>query len=616
MQKSDAAVDSPIDYTSPEFATPMMQQYLEVKKQYQDAILLFRLGDFYEMFLEDAEIGAKVLDIVLTSRTRGKDGRIPMCGVPYHAVDSYLSKLVKAGHKVAICEQLTEPGKGLVERKVIRVVTPGTLLDEQALDQKKNNYLMSLLLTDDHLALAAVDVSTGDFVATQIPSENWQQQLATYMTKLSPSECLLIPELATDSRIVSILHSHSSPNVIPYPNWPRTAEQAAELLYRQLGVRTLDGFGLINQPQAWRSAAVLLNYLEETQLQPITHLRHIRQLTNTNQVTLDRSTILNLELFTGLRTGNRQSSFIEFFDRTQTAMGGRLLKQWIIHPLATQEAIEARQEVVQLLLDNSQLQDNLTTHLNSIYDLERIVAKLALNNGSPKDLVRLAQTLQHILELKPLIEKSPAPLLQQLAQAWPKKLEQLVQEISTTLAEDPPFDPKQGGLIKEGFHAELDTFLKTIATSQNWIENLEKSERTKTGIATLKVKFNKVFGFYIEISKGQLDRVPSEYQRKQTLVNAERFITPELKQHEEIVLSAQEKRNSLEYRLFKELVEKVLAQTRPLQQAAQAVATLDCLVSMANVAQTWNYTRPTLNSSGQIKITQGVIRWSRRLWAR
>ena len=593
------------DYTSSEFSTPMMQQYLAVKKQYQDSILLFRLGDFYEMFLEDAEIGSKILDIVLTSRTRGKDGSIPMCGVPYHAVDSYLSKLVKAGHKVAICEQLTEPGKGLVERKVVRVVTPGTLLDEQALDHKKNNYLMSLLLTKEHLAVAAVDVSTGDFRATQFPAANWQQQLATLVTKLAPSECLVSPEMATDAPLINILQFHSSPNVISYPHWPRTTEQAADLLQSHLNVATLDGFGLSDQPQAWQAAAVLLTYLEETQLQPITHLRQIRQLTDPSKVTLDRSTILNLELFTGLRSGSRQGSFIEFFDHTYTAMGGRCMKDWLIHPLATKTAIEQRLDAVELLAKNQVLQDQLTEHLKSIADIERIIAKLALKTGSPKDLVRLAHALHHIFKLKPILSATDRPILKQLEQAWPKKLERISQEISTTLVDDPPLDPKQGRLVRLGFHSELDTFLKTIATSQEWITNLEKTERDRTGIATLRVKFNKVFGFYIEVSKAQAEHVPENYQRKQTLVNAERFITPELKKHEEIVLTAQEKRDVLEYQIFLALVRKVLEQTNILQQAAQAVATLDCLVSMATVAATWNYTRPVLTTQGKVQITQG-----------
>lgn len=593
------------EYTSPEFATPMMQQYLEIKKQYQDAILLFRLGDFYEMFLEDAEIGAKVLDIVLTSRTRGKDGRIPMCGVPYHALDSYLSKLVKSGYKVAICEQLTEPGKGLVERKVIRVVTPGTLLDELALDEKKNNFLMSVLLTAEHLAVGIVDISTGEFAATQLPATDWQQHLATLVTQFTPSEYLVTPEIGTNAEIVAILHSHTAANIIPYHAWPSSAQHAQKQLHTQLHVTTLDGFGLGKHPQAWQAAAVLLTYLEETQLQPIAHITQLREINTSAHVKLDRSTILNLELFTGLRSSSKQGSFIDFFDQTKTAMGGRLLKYWITHPLTSIKEIEERQGAVAALVADKDLKLSLQDHLSSLYDLERIISKLALQNGSPKDVMRLAHALTHIMEMRPLLESSQSPLIKKLLKAWPKELHTLIEKICKTLVENPPFDPKQGGLIKLGFHSELDTFLTTIKKSEIWIENLEKTERSRTGIATLKVKFNKVFGFYIEVSRVQSSHVPAEYQRKQTLVNAERFITPELKQHEEIVLSAQEKRNALEYRLFTELVASILKHTAFIQAAAHAAATLDCVVSMAEVAERWHYTRPELNDRGEIEITQG-----------
>jgi DNA mismatch repair protein MutS len=606
MSKSPATF-SDEQLSSPEFSTPMMQQYMQLKFKYADCILLFRLGDFYEMFLDDAEIGARVLGIVLTSRSRGKDGRIPMAGIPYHAVDSYLHKLIKAGYKVAICEQLSEPGKGLVEREVVRIITPGTLLDEKILDAKTNNYVMALTQEKDVLGIAVADLSTGDFLSGEVSAA----QLSDVFLQLSPAECIIPPDLFKQPAFLELIRQQGAFPISPYTDWSTHARQAPKYLKKTLRVGSLESFGLTHHPIAQQATAALLGYLEYTQKTSVHHFSHISPLITDSYLRMDRSTIANLELFRSLRSESDHHSLINVIDYTKTAMGGRLLKQWLRQPLQKISAIEARLESIAALHTTTLARREIQEQLKRLVDLERLLARLSLKLGTPKDLKTLELSLattSHLLEIltpsfKELVEIEPWSHL--LKAETTEQIHHLTELLSTHLVEEPPIDISKGHTIKSGINTELDQLRQTIHHSREWLAQLETQEREKTGISSLKIRFNQVFGFYIEVSKANLHLVPEYFWRKQTLVNAERFITSELKEHEEIILSAEEKSVALEQQLFDTLVKKVLAQTTFIQRLAHALAELDCLASLAELAELHHYTRPTLSETGNITIKQG-----------
>jgi len=589
-----------------EFTTPMMKQYMEIKKQYQDCLLFYRMGDFYELFLEDAHIGARILNITLTGKSNGKSGRIPMAGVPYHAVDSYLAKLVKAGYKVAICEQVSLPQKyGLVEREVVRVVTPGTMLDEKALEKKENNYIISLSLFEKGVAFSVADLSTGYFATTEIISTDPLSCIKDELSRIHPAECILSDALYNDPDLLKTLRVEKGVNIFSFPQWDTYASRPEEILSAHFKVKTLEAFGIIDKPQALATAAALLGYLQITQKAPVQHIKKISSFHTDDSLVLDRSTILNLELFSTIREHDSKGTLLSVLDHTKTAMGGRLLKQWLKKPLASKKLIEDRLDVVELLLKNTQLREKLQEEIQNVSDIERMLSRLSVGLGNARDLINLSHSLTSVVTIKTILSQQESTLLQQLASSVHEKITHCISLISTHIVPEPPIGVREGCMIQEGIHKELDRLRKIVGGSKEWILEMEKKEKEKTGITSLKVRFNKVFGFYIEVSKSYTHLVPASYMRKQTLVNGERFITPELKEQEEIILASEEKIHELEYQLFTEIVTKILSEVLVLQDAASAVAVLDCLLSFVQITERHSYVRPKLLYSGEIRIKEG-----------
>lgn len=589
-----------------DFSTPMMRQYKSIKIQYPDCLLFYRMGDFYELFNEDAHVGAQVLNITLTSKAGGKDGKIPMAGVPYHALDSYLTKLIKAGYKVAICEQLSPPNKkGLVERDVVRVVTPGTLMDENSLEKKENNFVISLVVHEGYFSLAAADLSTGFFTTMENEFEDLEKALLDELARIKPSECILSDDLYNNSELLHIIKKEKDINIFPFSNADIYKEDAKNSLKQHFKIKTLESFGLEDSDLSQQSAAILLGYLKETQKGNISHVKKISPYSPDKNLLLDRSSIINLELFSTIRDHDTRGSLLSHMDMTLTAMGGRLLKNWMKKPLSEKKSIEMRYESVEELLEKSELRYLLQENLRQIPDLERLLSRLSVHLGNSRDLQNLKAALIATLQAKKILESSNSELLQVSAKNISIKIEKLIHFIDQMIVEDPPISLREGGMIKNGVNKELDALKNKIVGSKEWIKNLEITEREKTGINTLKVKFNKVFGFYIEVSKANAHLVPSTYFRKQTLVNGERFITKELKEHEEIVLSAEEIIHDIEYRLFFEILEDVLRYTTHIQQAAESIATVDCIIGFAEISEKNHYVRPKLLYSGEIKIKEG-----------
>jgi len=586
----------------------MMIQYMSIREKYPDCLLFFRLGDFYEMFLDDAKLGAEILDITLTSRSRGKDGRIPMAGVPYHAVDSYLAKLVKAGYKVAICEQTSDPSEsqGLVDREVVRIVTPGTVLDETSLDRKTNNYIAALTTNEKGLGLALADISTGTFYTDQFDPQNLRQVIINEFSKYRPTECILPDNLYNDPSLLRLLKTFRNLNVFPFSDWELFTTDPELNLKTHFNLETLHTFNLTEKPQAQEVAAALLGYLKSTQKGDIPHIKGIEALATSSFVGLDRSTIANLEIFSTLHTGDKEGSFLNVLDKTCTAFGGRLLKDWILHPLIDPQKITQRYDAVETFMSTPQLKKNLRETLKKINDIERILSRLSVGVGNARDLINLKAGIVESLEVREVLLENSAPLIKRLTESVSlEELDEVVSKISSSIVEEPSLDLKNGGFICEKVHEELDSLRGKVHGSKDWIAKLEIKEREMTGIASLKVRFNQVFGYYIEVTKANLDQVPDNYIRKQTLVNSERFITPELKEHEDIILTAKEKADVLEYEIFLGVVDFVLERTVEIQRLAKVIATIDCLVNFAHVAELGRYRRPTLVEDGRIEISEG-----------
>ncbi|MFZ5424577.1 MAG: DNA mismatch repair protein MutS [Patescibacteria group bacterium] len=588
-----------------DFETPMMVQYKEIKDAYPDCLLFFRLGDFYELFLDDAKVGANVLGITLTSRSRGKDGRIPMAGVPYHAVNSYLSKLVKAGHKVAICEQVGDTkGPDLVKREVVRVVTPGTLIDQNSLDKSKNNYVAALCIANNTMGLSFADVSTGHFHSFEETTNEIQNVLLDHFSKYTPAEILLNDATYNDSKTLKLL-TELGISIYNYASWSNYSSKPEKHLLTHFNLTTLASFGMGNTPLATETASVLLGYLKETQKDKVSHINKINFSPASDYVELGRSTIFNLELFSTIREGEKYGSLIGVLDETLTPMGARLLRKWIARPLTNISSISARQNSVSEFLENRQLRNNLLGVLKEINDIERILSKISVGLGNARDLVNLKDSLIAVLEVKQVLNLAKSSLNMKLKGSIDSNLQKLVDKIHITIVDEPPIELKQGNLIKPGVSSKLDDLKRGIKTSQEWISSLEEKEKERTGISTLKVGYNKIFGYYIEISKSNLHLVPESYVRKQTLVSAERFITQRLKEEEEQVLAAEDKINDLEYEIFSSVVDNVLNALPAIQVAAEAVAELDCLVNFAVLAKNYNYCKPNISTSGNIKIING-----------
>ena len=583
--------------------TPMLEQYLLTKESYQDCILMFRLGDFYEMFFEDAEIASKELEIVLTGRDCGLEKRAPMCGVPYHSVDSYIKRLIEKGYKVAICEQMTDPAlsKGLVEREVVRVVTPGTAIDESMVERGQNRYIMSFLSAEDTLAFAWCDVSTGEFNVDQVQSTDVGNELLIQAARVQPAE--IVTSEATFAHLQTAF-GNCTQLVTTVGDWAFRPSYAFKTLCEQFRVNTLEGFGLDAKAVYVQAAGGLMHYLNQTQKVALTHINRIRCSSQKSVMELDNHTRRNLELTRPMMGTGKKGTLLWVLDRTRTAQGARLLRQWIEQPLLQKHAIEARLTAVETLHGGFALRETLRGCLEQVYDLERLCAKIAYSTLNARDAQAIARTLRQIPAIKEVLAPFTGTLLCELEQDL-MPLQALCEKIEVALVDDPPISVKDGGLIRQGYHAELDTLREAYTQGRQWLSSLEAKEREATGIKNLKIGYNKVFGYFFEVTKSQLSQVPYRYVRKQTLVNAERFITDELKSMEESILGAEEKSIRLEYNLFVALREEIAAHMDDLQRTSRAIAQIDVLQSLAHAAYEHDYVRPAINESGGLHIEEG-----------
>jgi DNA mismatch repair protein MutS len=585
--------------------TPLRQQYLDIKKQYPDCILFFRLGDFYETFDEDAEIAARELDLVLTGRPVNRDERVPMAGVPHHALETYIAKLIEKGFHVAVCEQMSEPdGRGIVDREVTRVITPGTIIEPELLTEDRANYLMSIVPVGNiengqwtRAGVAYIDISTGEFAATQLEGENAGVLVLEELARLAPRE-VLMPAIWVE-RGASLPQGIHLTSV---QDWRFEYGTAFSALAQHFQTRTLDGYGLGEMPAAICAAGAVLQYVRETQRGALSQLTSIRAYTTANFMVLDPFTRRNLELTETIRSRKVEGSLLGVLDRTVTAMGARLLRTWINQPLLEINRLSARLDAVEALTHNETLRAELHTALKSITDLERLTNRLLVGKAGPRDLLGLKASLEMIPHIQTLINSVP-PLM-----ALSKTLhtcEDVAELIVRAITDDPPATLNTMGVIRNGYAKELDDILNATHSAREWIANLEPQERRRTGIASIKVGFNKVFGYYIEVTNANLDKVPSDYIRKQTLVNAERFITPELKDYETLVLNAEEEILKVEKRLFEALCQEIAQSASRLLQTAKAIAHLDALLSLAGVAAREGYTRPILTEDDLLVIKDG-----------
>lgn len=607
--------------------TPMMRQYYEIKAAYPGCILLFRLGDFYEMFGEDAKLASRLLQITLTSREAGKDRRIPMCGVPYHSIDGYIAELVRQGHKVALCEQVEDPktAKGVVRREVVRVFTPGTVMESDMLDSKENNYLVAVTRKqippragtspkstalfhggNVEYGLAACDLSTGEFMCTHIDGDDAFVSLKDEIARLRPAELLFDPafdsEEATEEKkaligIISGVYEMMEPRHF-------STDSARRRLLNHFNVESLEGFGCENLPLATIAAGAVLAYLESTQLMGMAQITSLKTYSTSAHMLLDQATRRNLELTRTLRTAERRGSLLWVLDATRTAMGSRLLKRWIEQPLLDVGAIERRLDAVEELVEDMELRHRVRESLDRVHDIERLSSRIATSSANARELVSLKDSLLALPELKADLSGAKCDTLLELAHAL-DPCEDIAHLIQSALVDDPPISVTEGDIIKEGYSPEVDELKQASREGKEWIARLERQERERTGIKSLKVGFNKVFGYFIEVTRANLANVPDDYERKQTLANAERFVTPELKEKEAQILGAEERVTDLEYRLFVEVREAVAAQTHRLQLTGAILSELDVYSGLAQVAVDRRYVRPVFEDNQGLHIKSG-----------
>ncbi len=585
--------------------SPMMKEYLQTKEQYKDCILLYRLGDFYEMFFEDALTASKALDLTLTGRSCGLEERAPMCGVPYHAVDIYVAKLISAGFKVAICEQLTEPsgGKELVKRDVVRVITAGTVVDSEILNDTKNNYIASVCL-DDKVGVAICDLSTGEFCVTELAGASVVKDLQEFLVSYKPSE-IIANEKAIDS--FANLDCIKAGYIPPFSQCTSTFHYpyAKEKLLNHYKVATLEGFGFASKKGAVCAAGALLEYMLSTQKRELPHLANISYVDKNRYMSIDVKTRKNLELTVSYKENKKQGSLLWLLDKTETSMGARMLADWIDRPLQKATQINARLDGVEELLKNYLLRANLSKALNSVYDIERLAGRVAYNNVTPKDCVSLKNSLMQLPSIKQLLNNCKSNILQSIQQAI-DPLTEVTQLLDKAIVEDVPAVVKDSDFIKEGYDQQLDELYDLTKNGSARISALEELERQRTGIKSLKLGYNRVFGYYFEITNSYLNLVPQNFIRKQTLVGGERFVSPELKELEEKMLSALENKTKLQKTLFEQLRNKLLPFIPTIQRTAQGIASLDCLLSFATVAQLNDYCKPKINTkSTKLDIVDG-----------
>lgn len=581
--------------------TPLMAQFFKIKEANPDTILLFRVGDFFETFDEDAKTASKVLGITLTKRSNGAAGEVPLAGFPHHAIDTYLPKLIRAGYRVAVCEQMENPkfAKGIVKREVVEVVTPGVTLSDKLLDHKKNNYLLAFYIKNEIAGISFADISTGEFYAYEVIESDLPQQIES----INPSE-ILIQKKDKDYLIPLINKISSSVCVTKIDDWIFNYEYANELLLMQFKTVNLKGFGVDHLSEGIIAGGVILSYLQETQKSNLAHLNSISLYSYSDYMILDASTRRNLEITFTMQDGGREGSLVSILDKTNTAMGGRLMKKWVSRPLRDKESIEKRQDSVEELLKEKSVREKLITELKEIGDLERIIARISTGRANPREVVALKSSLKKIPSIIELLKKLKVQTLGSIKENL-NPLEELVDKIQSSIIDFPPASINDGGIIRSGHSEELDELRDIEFNGKDWIAKLQKTEREKTGIPSLKVSYNRVFGYYIEISNTHKNKIPESYIRKQTLVNSERYITPELKEYEDKILTAEEKIFELESQLFNEVRLIAASGVNPIQQNAKNIAMLDCFISFALCAETYKYIKPVISDNTRLNIIKG-----------
>ncbi len=583
--------------------TPLMQQYMQIKEQHKDCILFYRLGDFYEMFFEDAMICSKELEIALTGKPIGNEERAPMCGVPHHAVDNYLSKLITRGYRVAICEQVEDPktAKGIVKREVVRIVTPGTNLNTQVLDETRNNYLMSVVHTTNLYGISVVDVTTGDYFVTEIDSN---RKLMDEIFKWSPSEIICNDTFLVSGIDIQAIKSVNNLSLSPMEPWYFDDPLCVRALMEHFDVGSLDGIGLKDYTIGTIAAGSIMQFLIETQKSALSHITKLTPYTYEKFMLLDTSTVRNLELTETIRDKQKKGSLLWVLDKTKTAMGARLLRSYVEQPLIDFDMINQRLLAVKQLKDNMITREELREYLNPIYDLERLMSKISYKSANPRDLIAFKSSLEMLPHIKFLIQNFDSELINLIHNEM-DDLSDIFELINKSIVDEPPIALKDGGIIKEEYNKDVDRLRKAKTEGKDWLMELESKEREATGIKNLKIKYNRVFGYYLEVTNSYKDLVPVEWTRKQTLANAERYTTDKLKELEDIILGAEDKLFSLEYDLFCEVRDRISLEVKRIQQSAKAIAKLDVFASLALVAERNNYVCPEMNKDGLIDIKNG-----------
>ncbi len=584
-------------------ATPMMQQYLKMKEDYQDCILFYRLGDFYEMFFEDAIKASEELELTLTGKNCGLKERAPMCGVPYHSVEGYLNKLVEKGYKVAICEQVEDPKqtRGIVKREVIRIVTPGTNTNMQALDESKNNYIMSVAYLNERYGLSAADVTTGDYYVTEMETE---QKLLDELNKFAPSEIICNEAFYMSGIDIEALHMQFNSRIASLEAWYFADEIVTDTLLAHFKVNSLEGLGLKDYPCGTVAAGALLKYLYETQKNSLEHMSAIHPYTTGMFMVIDSSTRRNLELVETMREKQKRGSLLWVLDRTKTAMGARMLRSYVEQPLIEKSSIEQRFDAIAQLNANVIDREEIREYLRSIHDLERLITRVTYQTANPRDLISLRNSIKMIAPVKKILHDFDCALLGTVQNDL-DDLQDIYDLIKHSIEEEAPVSVREGGILKNGFTEEIDQLREARTNGKTWLADVEKREREQTGIKNLKIKYNKIFGYYLEVTNSYKNMVPEHYVRRQTLANAERYITPELKELEDMILGAEDKLVAMEYEIFCEIRKKIASEVVRIQKTAKAVAALDVLASLATVAEENHYCRPKLNTSGTIDIREG-----------
>ncbi|MFZ5966607.1 MAG: DNA mismatch repair protein MutS [Bacillota bacterium] len=586
--------------------TPMMRQYMELKEQYKDCILLFRLGDFYEMFFEDAITASKELEITLTGRDCGLEERAPMCGVPHHSIEGYIAKLIDRGYKVAIGEQVEDPSqaKGIVKRDVVRIITPGTVIDPHMLQERENNYIMAVSCFEDEVGLAFADISTGELRTTQIKSKDAVSALIDEIAKVQPKEIIIHQDMIKAEKLLHKIHMVTKAFVNEFDSWAFKKDFAEKKLKKHFHVLNLTGFDLEDKDFCISTTGALLEYLQQTQKNSLSHINRVVYYNTQEYMVIDKATRRNLELTETMRDKNRKGSLLWGIDKTQTAMGARMIKKWIEEPLTNVEAIQMRLDAVGELKEDIIAREELKELLRQVYDLERLAGRVAYGNANARDLIALKTSIHTIPiireTLNALNSKAYKELLQQI-----DTLSDIEETIESAIVDEPPVSIKEGNIIKSTFSEELRELRDITINGKAWIANLENKEKQATGIKSLKVGFNKVFGYFIEVTKSNLNLVPDYFIRKQTLANAERFITPELKEMESKILGAEDRIVELEYNLFIRIREEISLHIKRIQSTASAIAGLDALLSFSEVSSRYSYQKPVVHNNHVIKILNG-----------